>query len=246
MQFAWGIEPSPTPASLQKFSAATPGPPPTPWRVVGLPDPKIPRTEFRLIRLEGQTALQIKANQSYASLSHAWPAQVPSATATLSWRWRLDQALVGADLRRKEGDDAALKVCAMFDLPLERLGFFERNLMRLARSRSGEMLPSATLCYVWDPSLPAGTQLTNAFTRRVRYWVLDGATTPLRQWSAHSRNLRQDFLRAFGTETDTVPPLIGIAVGADADNTGSSSLGYLSDLSLDDFNTNGPTDPATQ
>jgi hypothetical protein len=39
-------------------------------------------------------------------------------------------------------------------------------------------------------------------------------------------------MRAFGHETDTVPPLIALLVGADADNTSGHSLAYVGDLTL--------------
>ena len=40
------------------------------------------------------------------------------------------------------------------------------------------------------------------------------------------------FLAAFGNETDTVPPLLAIVTGADADNTGGTSLGFVNRLQL--------------
>jgi Protein of unknown function (DUF3047) len=119
----------------------------------------------------------------------------------------------------------------MFDLPLEALGFVERNLMRLARSASGEYLPAATLCYVWDAALPVGTQLPNAYTRRLRWVVLDSGNAP-GQWREHRRNLAADFLANFGDDSGTVPPLLTIVVGADSDNTGNRSTAYVGDLTL--------------
>ena len=104
--------------------------------------------------------------------------------------------------------------------------------MRLARARSGELLPAATLCYVWDPALARGTLLPNAYTARVRYLVLNSAESALGQWHTHQRNLHADFLQAFGTESATVPPLLAIVVGADADNTGHNSLAFVGDLVL--------------
>ena len=127
---------------------------------------------------------------------------------------------------------AALKVCAMFDLALERVPFVERQLLRLARSRSGEPLPAATLCYVWDRTLPAFTELDNAHTRRVRFVVLQGAAAPTGQWRRERRDLAADFLRVFGDEADRLPPLLGVLVGADSDNTGGDSLAHLGDLEL--------------
>lgn len=220
------------PGTLALFSTAPEGAPPTPWRVVGLPDYKAPVTEFEIRPLDGTRVLQMRADKSYGTLSHALPPRVPGPQTMLQWRWRLDQPLASPNLRRKDGDDAALKVCAMFDMPLERLGFVERNVMRLARSRSGEHLPAATLCYVWEATLRPGTLLPNIYSARVRYLVLNGADAPLRQWSSHSRNLQQDFLKAFGDESPNVPPLLAIVVGADADNTGGTSLAYVGDLSL--------------
>jgi hypothetical protein len=62
--------------------------------------------------------------------------------------------------------------------------------------------------------------------------VLNSASTPLQQWVTHTRDLRADFLRSFGAESDTVPPLLAIVVGADADNTAGSGLAYVGDVSL--------------
>jgi hypothetical protein len=215
---------------LQRFSSTVDTVPPAPWRVVGLPAHKVALTQFDIVALEGKQVLRLLTDKSYGTLSHALPGGTEAGT--LRWHWRLEQPMPAANLQRKEGDDAPLKVCAMFDLPLERLGFYERNLLRLARKITGEYLPGATLCYVWDHRLPEGTALANAYTPRVRFVVLNSGTKGLGQWQAHARDLRADFLRSFGDETETVPPLLAIVVGADGDNTGSQSLGYLGDVSL--------------
>ena len=86
--------------------------------------------------------------------------------------------------------------------------------------------------YFTDQKLAAGTELPNAFTKRMRYLVLDSANSPLQHWVSHSRDVRADFLNSFGTESSTVPPLMAIVVGADADNTGETSLAYVGDVSL--------------
>jgi hypothetical protein len=216
--------------SLQPFSTAAPGVPPTPWRVVGLPGNKVPLAQVDIATLDGRNVLRLRTDSSYGTASHALP--TGTVATTLQWQWRVDQGVDKADLRTKAGDDAAVKVCAMFDLPLDTLGFVERNLMRLARSASGEYLPAATLCYVWDAALPVGTRLPNAYTRRLRWVVLDSASTPPGQWAEHRRDLAADFLANFGDDSRTVPPLLAIVVGADSDNTGSRSTAYVGDLTL--------------
>lgn len=215
---------------LQPFSSAGAGAPPAPWRVVGLPAANKPLTQFDIVALDGQSVLRVRADNSYANLTHDLPPGTPAGM--LRWTWRVDEPLPHTNLRTKNGDDVAIKVCALFDLPLENIRFVERNLLRMARSASGEYLPGASLCYVWDPQLAVGTELTNAFTGRVHYQVLDSAATPLAKWVTHSRDLRADFLRSFGSETDTVPPLLAIVVGADADNTHDASLAYVGDVVL--------------
>lgn len=182
--------------------------------------------------LDGEHVLRVVAEKSYGTLQHDLPPVVIGQGSKLRWRWRLDQPLRDADLRNKKGDDSPLKVCALFDMPLKNIGFFERNFLLAARSMSKQNLPAATLCYVWDHKLTVGTELPNAFTRRVRYVVLTSGDSQLKTWLPQERDLVNDFRRAFGEETDTLPPLIGLAIGADADNTGGSSLGYVGDVTL--------------
>lgn len=218
--------------ALTPFSTAATEQVPAPWRVVGVPGGKIPFTQFALVNLEGRKVLRVTTSKSYGNLVHDIPPGAPTASLRLHWRWRLDEALAGADLRTRQGDDSPLKVCALFDMPLDKLGLIERNLLRLARASSAEKLPSATLCYVWDETLSPGTLLSNAYTGRVRLIVANSGSQALGKWVDQSRDVAADFLRAFGAESDVVPPLMAIVVGGDADNTGAKSMGYVDDVSL--------------
>ncbi|MEO7549038.1 MAG: DUF3047 domain-containing protein [Ramlibacter sp.] len=203
--------------------------PPAAWRNVSLPAAKgIPPTKFSIAAADGERALEVRTQGSYGNLVHTW--QGPARA--LQWRWRLQAGLTGADLRSKQGDDVALKVCLLFDMPLSAVPFGERASLALARAVSGEALPSATLCYVWDTSLPPGTLLPNAFSARVRYLVLDSGP-PRAGWETHRRDVGADFLRAFGNESSQVPAVTAVAVGGDADNTGGASLGYIRLLTLE-------------
>jgi hypothetical protein len=217
---------------LTPFSSASAAEPPAPWRVVALPMGRKPLTRFDITPIDGQRVLRVQTDRSYANLVHDLRGLVPAPGTQLRWRWRLEQPLLDTDLRRREGDDTALKVCVLFDMPLERLGLVERNLLRAGRSLSAENLPSATLCYVWDHTLAPGTLLHNAFSHRLRMIVVDSGEQQLGQWLTHTRDVAADFQRAFGEESATVPPLQAVLVGADADNTGGHSLGYVGDVTL--------------
>lgn len=198
--------------------------PQAPWAIAGLPGQTLPVTRFVLERQDGETVLRVQTAASYGNLVHALKG---APAGRLSWRWRVDKALSSADLRTREGDDVALKVCALYDMPRSAVPFVERQLLRLAESRTGESLPTATVCYAWDPSWPEGTVVPNVYSRRVRYITLG---TTVRSWQVVQRDLAADFLRAFGDETTSVPKVLAIALGADADNTRGESLGFIADL----------------
>ena len=218
--------------TLTAFSAASGDQPPAPWRVVGVPGGKIPLTTYGMVDLDGSKVLRIEANKSYGNLVHPLMGWLPDAGVRLRWRWRLDEPLRSADLRQRSGDDSSLKVCALFDMPLDKLGLVDRSLLRLARSTTGENLPSATLCYVWDSKLATGTLLPNAYTGRVRLIVVNSGEQRLGQWLNHDRDLAADFKLAFGEESSTTPPLQAVLVGGDSDNTGGRSLGWVGDVTL--------------
>jgi hypothetical protein len=204
---------------LAPFTVA--GDPPAPWKVEGLPHQTKPFTHFSVVDLDGHPALKIEADLSYGNLVE--PLHLDAGSSHLAWRWRVEQP----------NDDTAVKVCVFFDMPLERVPFVERQIFRAARANAGESLPTATVCYVWDSHLAAGTVLDNAFTRRMRYKVLESGPVHLKQWVPERRDLAADFIALFGDETHDVPPITGIAIGADADNTKSHSLAYVADVKLE-------------
>ena len=136
---------APLPALVQSDGALNPA-----WRFVGFPKAQadLPPTRFEGGRVDGTPAVQVVTASSYGTLVQDWSGPAP---ARLQWRWRLDAPLSGGqrapDILTKAGDDAALKVCVMFDHALDRVPFVERTVLRIARSVSGEALPAATVCY---------------------------------------------------------------------------------------------------
>ncbi len=208
------------------------------WRFVGIPKASVslPPTQFDVLREGGEFALRIQTNASYGTWVHDL-SQVPAGK--LRWRWRLDEPLTGGhaapDLLTKAGDDAALKVCVMFNHDLQRIPFWERATLRIARSVSGEELPAATLCYVWDQTYDVGQVGRNPYSARVRFMVLRGPESPLRVWQSEQRDVGADFKQLFADEhpvTEPAPTLKAIVVGADSDNTQSTSLGWLRSIAL--------------
>lgn len=210
------------------------------WRVVGFPQrhADIPVTVFEADTLDGKSALRVMTDSSYGTLVNDWRGEAQR----LRWNWRLDQPLTGGtappDLMSKSGDDAAIKVCVLFDHPLDYVPFLERTILRIARSVSAENLPAATVCYIWDSGRPATLQATNPYTNRVRFFSLRGKGAPLGQWVLQSRDVAQDYITLFadelprGRETPVsdVPLVTSVVVGADSDNTASRSTAWIADL----------------
>jgi hypothetical protein len=218
-------------SALTSFGSAG-GAPQAPWKVVGLPQQTKPFTRFSVVDVDGKRAVKIEADESYGNLVH--PVKSMAPPAHLAWQWRVEKPLEQADLREKRGDDTAVKVCVFFDMPMENVPFADRQLLRFARSKTSDPVPTATICYVWDQKLPAGTTLDNAFTRRQRYIVVESGNDRLDRWVAEKRDLAADFTKLFADESGTVvPPIIGVAVGADSDNTKAHSVSYVSGLALE-------------
>lgn len=241
---AQAAEPAAAVPSLLAPPVAADGSVPAPgWRSALLPSQTLPATRFLAAPAaaaspapgpEGR-ALRIEADGSYGNLLHAFDGEALRAQvsrSTLAWWWRIERANPAIDLATRSGDDTDLKVCVLFDLPLQRVPLGERLLLQIARQRTGEALPAATLCYVADVRQATAARLDNAYSRRVRYVVLRGAGDDLSAWKAESRRLADDFRLSFGDESSTVPPVLAIAVGADADNTRGSSRALLAGLRL--------------
>jgi hypothetical protein len=221
------LAPMPAAAALAAFSSAAPGAPPPPWQVVTLP--KLSRhTRYELVAFDGSTVLRVSADASYAVLLHPLRGD---AARQLAWRWRVEQPIDNADLTHEDGDDAPARLCVLFDLPLDRLRFFDRLRVEFGRVLFRRDLPAVSVCYVWDRRLAPGTWLANAYTDRVRMLVLRQGGYG--RWFAEARDLDADFARAFPFEArGGTPPLAAIGISADGDDTGGRSLAYFGDLRL--------------
>lgn len=219
-----GLAPAqPLPPPLDAQGALSPR-----WRVLGLPQQKPPLTRYSAVRLDGRAALQIDADASYGNF--VLDAVGQPAPRFVAWSWRIEQPNPAADLRHKPGDDTAARVCLSFELPLERVPFVERQLLRLARSSSGQALPAATLCWVWAVQEPRDSLIDNPYSRRVRYLVLRNQADGSGRWLDERRDVAADFARAFGDESPVLPPLAAAIVAGDADNTGGRSRAQVADL----------------
>ena len=145
----------------------------------------------------------------------------------LRWRWKINNTIEKADLRTRAGDDFPARLYVMFDYPLDKLPFAERTRLRLARALFDPNLPAATLCYVWDGKTAVETIASSAYTDRVKLIVVESGAARLRQWVDMERNIASDFRAAFGEDP---PPVSGMAIATDTDNTGAVATSFFGDI----------------
>ena len=205
---------------------------PAPWRIVTVT--KIPRhTRYAVAENDGRRAVRADADASYANVVHPLDADIGSMPI-LRFAWRVDRFPEHSDLTSRARDDVAAKVCVLLDVPLERLSLVDRTKIQLGRRLFDPQLPAATICYVWDRTLPAGRWIDNAYTNRVRMLVLrSGADGEQSRWREERRDLRADFAQAFPREAAFgLPKVAALAFATDADNTKSQAAAWFGDMAL--------------
>ena len=209
-----------------RFSDTAPGAAlPAGWSVQ--PIPKVERqTRFDLVDDSGTTVLRARADNAAASLRQTLNI-APRDQGQLRWHWKTDRVLDKADLTTKAGDDFAARLYVFFDRQPAQMSFGERVAFKLGRSRYGDQLPAAALCYVWDNTQPVGTLRDNAYTGFVKMIVATSGSARQGQWVSLQRDVAADYRRAFGTAP---PRITGIAIAVDTDNTGESTISYFGDI----------------
>lgn len=216
--------------TIAAFSTAAVGEAPAGWKFATLPH-KVP-TRYAVVELGGAHVLKVEAEDSYGNLVHAFHAKAGTHTV-VSWRWRVDKLIDTADITTRAGDDSVAKMCVMFGFDASKLPFGERAKLLLAAAAAGEAVPPESVCYVWDNKLAVGTALVNAFTKRIRFIVLQSGAQHLGQWMAEQRDVSADHQRLFADESaGDIPDLIGVAISADADSTHGHGLAYFGDVKV--------------
>ena len=215
------------PTQPMEFSSVGPGSAIPPIWILNIL-PSVQRaTRFDLIRDENQTTvLRAVSEAAAATLSHKLHVD-PAVSPSLVWRWKVSRVLDSADLGRKETDDYAARLYVLFDYPVEKLPLSDRVKIALGQTLYGQELPAAALCYVWDNRHLVGVSAWSAYTDRVRMIVVESGPQHAGTWRSEQRDVAADFRAAFGEEA---PPVIGIALAADTDNTGESVTAWFGDV----------------
>lgn len=205
---------------------ATPAAIPT-WEPFFLPGKR--HVAFRPDTRAGRLALRVDARQSVSILRQRFEPGLPR-TGALRFSWKVDALPVGADLSDATLEDAPARIVLTFDGDRTRLEPRAHRMSELSRLLIGEELPYATLVYVWSGTDDLETVIKNPRTDRIRKLVIETGDKNLDRWRDYSRDVRADFLRAFGEEPGALQT---IALMTDTDNTQSTLKAWYGDLRLE-------------
>lgn len=148
---------------------------------------------------------------------------------TLSWDWKTDALVAGADNRQKDREDAPLRVLVAFDGDVATLPEAEQKRFSRAKSLAGRQPPFAVLMYIWTDQVPVGTVIPSAHTSQVKMLAVASGPGGLGAWQTVQRNVAEDYRRAYGAEPG---PVVGVAVMTDTDNTGTQAVGHYAGLRI--------------
>ena len=214
-----------TPGPIAAFSRMTAGGSAAPWEPLSISDRKRP-TSYELVDDAGTVVLHAAADNAASVLAIATDIDV-QATPIATWRWKIAELIADADPRLASTEDAPARLVLEFDGDKSKLPLLERGVYGLSKALSGRELPYATLIYVWANRDPVGTVIPNPRTRRVQMVVAASGARGVGAWQSLTRDVRADFLRAFGEEPGR---LTAVGVFTDTDNTGGHAEAWYGDI----------------
>lgn len=179
------------------------------------------------VKTDGKSSiLHASADNSASLYATLLPTPLP-VPASISWRWKTDALIPGADNRDKSREDAPLRVIVAFDGDRATLPQAEQKRYRRAEALFGQAPPYAILMYIWSNKGPLNSVITSAHTSQVKMIPVAAGSAGLGQWQTLKRNLAADYQRAFGAAPG---PVLGVAVMTDTDNTDAKAEADYADI----------------
>ena len=148
-----------------------------------LPLSKLKRDTVYSVVQEGDRSAVLRATADRsASLFVARLKPALRTPMTLSWDWKTDALIAGADNREKDREDAPLRVLVAFDGDVATLPDVERKRFSRAKNLAGRDVPYAVLMYIWTDMVPVGTVIRSAHTSQVKMLAVASGPGDLGRW----------------------------------------------------------------
>ncbi|MDM8355979.1 DUF3047 domain-containing protein [Pandoraea communis] len=208
------------------FSKANPGyTPPPGWQNLPVVSGK-KLTTYTVVTDGGRHVIEANSVDSASALMAKGDSVDIAATPGVTWRWKVDKAIPGADNRVSDKEDSPARLVFFFDGDKSTLPFGDRAAITLAKV-GGEDLPYATLMYIWSNDAAPGSVIQNPHTDRVQMLVVAGGDGSLGKWQTFSRNLAADYERIYQEKPGK---LLGYGIFTDSDNTHASAHAWYADI----------------
>ena len=124
------------------------------------------------------------------------PRQYPYIT----WQWQVDKIVASGDATRKSTDDYGARIYVVFP----SFGF----------------LNTRAINYIWANRLPKNRMIVSPYAANSIMISIESGTSETGKWLTETRNVYEDYKRAFGEEP---PEVGGLAIMTDSDDTGESA-----------------------
>jgi Protein of unknown function (DUF3047) len=206
-----------------------------------LAQPKHPRLEWLHLKLAGKqvntyTAVLKDGRHAVRAQSDASVSLLrqkvripPHKLRSINFSWNVSALLAKADIAQRNNDDSPARIVLAFEGDRSRFSAKNAMLSDLSHTLTGEPLPYATLMYGWCNTRVPGTVIVNPRTDRIRTIVVESGAKNLNQWRDYERNIRADYIKAFG---EAPGALVGIAIMTDTDNTRAVTTAWYGKVKL--------------
>tara|TARA_R100001143_G_scaffold63596_1_gene73235 strand:- start:14564 stop:15334 length:771 start_codon:yes stop_codon:yes gene_type:complete len=153
----------------------------------------------------------------------------PAVFQYLEWEWKIESVIESGDMTRKDGDDFTARVYVTFDYDKSNLGFGDRIKYAAYKAFTSFDIPLRSLNYIWANKAEIGATGENPFSSWVQYVVVQSGNELAGEWKIEKRNILEDYRMVYGEEP---PPISGITIMTDSDNTGESTKAYFGKITL--------------
>ena len=202
------------------------------WQEVQLPGktPTVYRLDDRAPSSARGLRTALKADaQSSASMLRAPVRIEPEALGRVDFSWLVPKLIADADMGQRDGDDSPVRLILAFEGDRSKFSAKDAMVNELARLLTGEEMPYATLMYVWCNKRPVDSVISSPRTDRIRKIVVESGGQGLQKWRNYERDIRADYLRAFG---EAPGALVAIGLMSDSDNTRSNAVAWYGPIAL--------------
>lgn len=216
------------PPEIPRFSAGKADTaPPAEWKHLPLAGFKT-NTDYLLVVEDGTVVVRAMSHNAASFLAVQTDFD-PHRFPTLSWRWKVVQAIPTANTADQSKEDAPARLMVAFAGDSSKLPFKDRLAASAAQSISGRPLPYAELMYVWGNKVPVDSVTVSSRTSRIRMLAVAADEQGIGKWQNYTRNLVEDFKRVFGEEPGNVT---SIQIMTDTDNTGGDAQAFYGDVTV--------------